>query len=203
MSDRPDFTLLGDVDITAQTLSALKVNITAQTLAKLAVDITTQTLAALKVNITAQDLAKLAVDITTQTLGSLIIKIGAAQTVSIDTFRDWQAAQGNTKSFSGSVSGTGGLVCTYPVPNGKKFSVTEWSFSNQYTDGGIGYPKLFRLVINSVDKLALWAPALGPPTVCLLSSPLLATAGQVISVFCGVGGETNVTGNFLGIEEAA
>ncbi len=86
---REDFTYLADTDITAvsiasiavdiiaQTIAALKINITAQDLAVLKTDIVAQTLAALKINITAQDLAALKMDITAQTLAALKMDITA------------------------------------------------------------------------------------------------------------------------------
>jgi hypothetical protein len=55
-----------------------RVDITAQTIAKLSVDIIAQTLAALNVNITAQDLASMVVDIASASIGDLPIDISAA-----------------------------------------------------------------------------------------------------------------------------
>ncbi len=86
---REDFTYLADTDITAvsvasiavdiiaQTIAALKINITAQDLASLKTDIVAQTLATLKMDITAQTLAALKMDITAQTLAALKVDITA------------------------------------------------------------------------------------------------------------------------------
>ncbi|GAI80150.1 unnamed protein product, partial [marine sediment metagenome] len=68
----------------AQTLPAMKVDVSVQTLAKMAVDIAAQTLSALKVDITTQTLGALAIDIVTQTLSAMKINIVAQTLASLD-----------------------------------------------------------------------------------------------------------------------
>lgn len=72
------------VDVAAQTLSAMKVDVSVQTLAKMAVDIAAQTLSLMKVDISAQTLAKMAVDITAQTLSLMEVDISAQTLASLD-----------------------------------------------------------------------------------------------------------------------
>ncbi len=179
------------IDVVAQTLSAMKVDITAQTLASLAVDITTQTIAALKVNITTQDLTTLAVSIAAQTLGSLIIKIGAVQTVSVDTFRDWQSQQGKVKAVTGSRINSGAVV-TYTVTAGKTLYLLDWGGS------GTAVPTLYYLDVDGASVRQYYQAA-NVILLDLLSTPLKLAAGQVVTVYVS-GAAGTYYGNLLGIE---
>ena len=109
MTDYPDFTYRGNVDIIAQTIS------------KIAVDITTQTLAALKVNITAQGLAQ------------LVIKI-AAQTVGVYLQPEWSALEGEDKTLIASGTGKGWhefATVTYTPTAPKTLYINAIGFNSQ------------------------------------------------------------------------
>lgn len=91
-SGTPDYSLATKTDITAQSiaqiavdiatqsLANLKVDINTQSLATLAIDIAAQTLTTLGVNIKAQDLTNLSVDLAAQTIGNIAVDL-AAQTM--------------------------------------------------------------------------------------------------------------------------
>jgi hypothetical protein len=79
---RPDYQ--SAVDLAAQSLPALKMDIVTQTLEKMAVDIAAQTLSAMKVDISAQTLSRMAVDIAAQTLSAMKINVVAQTLASLD-----------------------------------------------------------------------------------------------------------------------
>lgn len=91
------------INIEAQTLASLAVDIIAQTLAALKVDITAQTLTSLAVDIAAQTLAEMDVNITAQDLAELVIKINA-QVVGIWLVRDWSAKEATDKFLTGEIA---------------------------------------------------------------------------------------------------
>lgn len=125
----PDFQI--PINITAQTLEKLAVDIAAQTIGNLGVNIKAQDLALLKADIVAQTLAALDINITAQDLAQLVIKI-AAQTVGVYLQPEWAALQGVDKNFraaSSSVLAGGGISATYTVPAGKTLYITQAGFS--------------------------------------------------------------------------
>jgi len=154
----------------------LAVNIVAQDLAQIAVDIATQTLSNLSVNITAQDLAE------------LVIKI-AAQTVGIYLQPEWAATEGIDKNFYGeaaniaSKSAGGGA---YTVPAGKTLYLVGMTFflygaaaaDRDLLQIGVG------ALINGTDNIWLATVGGNGGGNITFPKPIVLVGGKLLYYYC-------------------
>ena len=175
MTDYPDFTYRGDVDIIAQTIT------------RLSVDIAAQTLTALGINITAQDLAE------------LVIKIHA-QDVGVYVERDWAAKEDEDKSLTGSsaVDYDAGEVnvFTYTVSANREVYIDDISISvnGDYIN-----------VWLKEDTTTRWQMAVykESPYAQVFTTPKKFVAGEIINIiaeFVAASGTATVKTNLGGRE---
>lgn len=138
------------VDITAQSIEKIAVDIIAQSVEKLSVDVVAQTIEKLSVDLVAQTLEKLSVDITAQTLEQLDINIKGqvdnllmdikAQSVGISLKPVWAAEQDEDLNLTGQANipaDTGCNIISYQVPAGKILYVGLLSYGAEILWGYI------------------------------------------------------------------